>query len=311
MERIRLGGERGPEVSRLACGLWRLHTLELRRAADFLVSAADKGVTLFDIAAIYGRGEAERLLGRVFTREKSLRARMILQTKCGNLISQDGMRYYDFSREAILTSVEDSLVRMGTDYLDILLLHRPDALYEPEEVAAAFAELHQRGKVRYFGVSNQNPGQIQLLKRYLTVPLITNQLQFGLAHADLAVRNLYANTDAFPEHNLEDGLMDYCRLNDITIQAWSPLQYGDSAGTFLNHPDFPVVNRTLREMSRKYGVQPSAMAIAWILRHPAGIVPVLGTLNQEHLAELLQALSVSLERMDWYTLLTAAGYKVR
>ena len=311
MEIIKLGFDRGPLVSRIACGLWRIHTLDLQRAQDFVAYAIEQGVNYFDNAAIYGGGEAELQFGKILSSNPSLRDRLILQTKCGNLISQGGMRYYDFSKQEILSSVENSLRRLRTDYLDILLLHRPDPLAEPEEIADAFESLKRSGKVRWFGVSNQNPGQIELLKKYLTVPLVLNQLQFGLAHADMAARNLYVNTEAFTHHNFDDDVLDYCQLNRLTVQAWSPMQYGDSAGTFLNNPDFPVLNQALKDIGAHYGISPAAAAIAWILRHPAKISPILGTLNPQHLSDLLQAQTAEMSRIDWYALLTAAGYKVR
>mgnify|MGYP002458756690 CR=1 FL=1 len=282
VETIKIGAGNGPEVSSMACGLWRIHTMDFQKAKEFVSYAMEQGINYFDNAAIYGSGEAELQFGRLLESDKSIRNRIVLQTKCGNLISKDGMRYYDFSKKEIISSVECSLRRMKTDYLDILLLHRPDALCEPEEVAEAFAELKDSGKVRWFGVSNQNPMQIELLKKYLTVPLLINQLQFGLAHAEMAVRNMYANTSAFTRNNFDDGVLDYCRVNGITVQAWSPLQHGDSAGTFLNNPDFPVINKALREMGSKYAVEPSAVAIAWILRHPAKIIPVLGSISNSY-----------------------------
>lgn len=311
MERIKLGDGRGPLVSRVACGLWRLHTLELSKAEQYIANALERDITYFDTAAVYGKGASEMQLGQILKNTPSLRDKMVIQTKCGNLITAEGMRYYDFSKDEILKSVDDSLRRMQTDYVDLLLLHRPDALAEPEQIAEAFEQLQRSGKVRWFGVSNQNPMQIELLQSFLKEPILINQLQFGLAHAQMAVRNLYMNTEGFTSFNYDDGVMDYCRLRKISIQAWSPMQFGDSAGTFLNNPDFPVLNKVLREYGEKYTVSPAAISIAWILRYPANIIPILGTLNIHHLDDLLQALEVRLERVDWYALLTAAGYKVR
>lgn len=311
MKKIVLGGGKGPEVSRLACGLWRIHQLDVEKGRRFISYAMERGVNFFDIAAVYGWGAAEERLGEILRVDPSIRDKILIQTKCGNIATTDGMRYYDFSKEHIITSVEESLTRIRTDHLDVLLLHRPDALFEPSEVAEAFYALHKSGKVRWFGVSNQNPLQIELLSQNLDMPILINQMQFGLAHAGMISRNFLVNTDAYARTDCDDDVMDYCRLRGITVQAWSPLQYGDSAGTFLNNTDFPLINQALAQMGEKYGVDASAIAIAWILRHPAGIMPLLGTLNEKHLDDALAAVNVELSRVDWYRLFVAAGNKVR
>ena len=219
-----------------------------------------------------------------------------------------GSLVLDWSREDILASAEESLKRLKTDYLDVLLLHRPDLLYDPQEVAEAFDELHSQGKVRFFGVSNVTPGQLELLKKYVKQPLVINQVQFSLDQTQLIDPGLYLNnltTDRSTDR--DNGLLDYCRLHDITIQAWSPLQFGMFKGCFVDHPDFPELNRVLGTLGEKYGVPKTAVAIAWILRHPARMQAIAGTMNPQHLKDICAASGVHLTHHEWYELYLASG----
>ena len=219
-----------------------------------------------------------------------------------------GSLVLDWSREDILASAEESLKRLKTDYLDVLLLHRPDLLYDPQEVAEAFDELHSQGKVRFFGVSNVTPGQLELLRKYVRQPLVFNQLQFSLDQSQLIDGGLYLNnltTDRSVSR--DNGILDYCRLHDITIQAWSPLQFGMFGGCFVDHPDFPELNRVLGELGEQYGVPKAAIAIAWILRHPAHMQAIAGTMNPDHLRDICAASRVRLTHQEWYRLYLASG----
>ena len=235
----------------------------------------------------------------------SLRGQIVIQTKCA---IHDGM--YDFSKEHILKSVECSLRRLQTDYIDILLLHRPDTLMEPEEVAEAFAALRQSGKVRYFGVSNQNAAQMALLQSALGEKLLVNQLQFGLAHTGIIDAGFNVNMKNEAGLLRDGGILEYCRLNGITIQAWSPLQYGFFGGVFLDNPAYPELNSALEEIAREKQASKSAVAISWILRHPANIQPILGTTSREHLLEMCRASDITLSRAEWYGLYRTAGNRL-
>jgi predicted oxidoreductase len=226
-----------------------------------------------------------------------------LQTKCG---IKRGVSF-DFSEKHILESVDASLKRLKTDYIDVLLLHRPDILVEPEQVAAAFDKLHASGKVHHFGVSNQHPLQIQLLQKYVKQPIAANQLQFSIAHAGLVSQGLHVNMLDDSGINRDGSILDFCRLNDITIQAWSPFQFGMFKGVFLDNPDFPALNEKIDEIAQKYSVSNVTIALAWILRHPAKIQPVTGTMNIARLKDCVKATEITLTHTEWYEIYLAAG----
>lgn len=301
MKEIKLGGV-GPSVSELALGCMRLCNLDTKAAESLLRTAMDQGINFFDHADIYGKGGAESLFASALGMTPSRRGQIVIQTKCA---IHDGM--YDFSKEHILKSVEGSLKRLQTEYIDILLLHRPDTLMEPEEVAEAFAALRQSGKVRYFGVSNQNAAQMALLQSALGEKLLVNQLQFGLAHTGIIDAGFNVNMKNEAGLLRDGGILEYCRLNGITIQAWSPLQYGFFDGVFLDSPAYPQLNSALEEIARAQNTSKSAVAISWILRHPANIQPILGTTSREHLLEMCRASNITLSRAEWYGLYRAAG----
>jgi predicted oxidoreductase len=214
---------------------------------------------------------------------------------------------FDFSKEHILQSVDGSLKRLKTDYLDVLLLHRPDALVEPEEVAEAFDILESSGKVRHFGVSNQHPMQIQLLKKYVKQPILANQLQLSITNATMISSGFNVNMENESAVNRDGYVLDFCRLNDITIQPWSPFQYGFFEGVFLGSDKFPELNRKIDEIAEKYGVSNTTIAIAWLLRHPAGMQPVTGTMNIQRLKDCCKASDIRLTREEWYEIFRAAG----
>ncbi|HWR95255.1 MAG TPA: aldo/keto reductase, partial [Arenimonas sp.] len=253
-------------------------------------------------ADIYGQGRSESLFGAAMASLGVKREDIVIQSKCG---IRNG--FYDSSRAHILASVDGSLKRLGTEYLDILLLHRPDALMEPGEIGEAFSELRESGKVRHFGVSNFRPSQIELLGKHLPMPLIANQLQFGLAHTGMLDSGINANLRNEGALDRDGDVLGYSQLHGIRIQAWSPLQFGFFEGNFIDHPGFPELNRVLADLADGYGCTPAALAIAWILRHPAGMQAILGTSQPKRLLQLVKAGTITLSREHWYALYRAAG----
>ena len=299
------------EVSRIGQGCMRLSS-DPAVAVATIRAALDAGIRFFDHADIYGRGERERTFSAVWREFPGLRSQIVIQSKCGIRFAGDtgpnAPKRFDFSYEHILASVEGSLHRLGTDYLDILLLHRPDALVEPAEVARAFSALYQQDKVRYFGVSNHTPGQIELLRRWVDQPIVANQLQLSIAHTHLIDEGLVMNRADWPTPLRGEGTLDYCRLHDITIQAWTPLAAGMLTGKPLPETADPSVARTaslVAELAADKGVSREAIAIAWLLRHPAGIQPIIGTTNPSRIQAACQADGVTLSREEWYRLLIA------
>ena len=292
-------------VSRLILGCMRMPDLSIDKAAEMVKTSMDLGINFFDNATCYTDGAAEERFGEAWTKAGIARDRFILQTKCGLCFDRNE---FDWRRETILSSVDDSLRRMKTDYLDILLLHRPDLLYEPEEVAAAFDALEKSGKVRHFGVSNVPPMMLEVLTHTVKQPLIINQLQLSLEQSQPIDAAFYMN-NLTTERSIDrdNGLLDYCRLHNITIQAWSPLQYGMFGGCFIDDPKYPELNAALAELAEKYHVTKAAIALAWILRHPAQMQVIVGTMNPRHLEESAAATQVSLTHREWYQLYLAAG----
>ena len=292
-------------VSRLILGCMRMPDLSIDKAAEMVKTSMDLGINFFDNATCYTDGVAEERFGEAWTKAGIARDRFILQTKCGLCFDRNE---FDWRRETILSSVDDSLRRMKTDYLDILLLHRPDLLYEPEEVAAAFDALEKSGKVRHFGVSNVPPMMLEVLTHTVKQPLIINQLQLSLEQSQLIDAAFYMN-NLTTERSIDrdNGLLDYCRLHNITIQAWSPLQYGMFGGCFIDDPKYPELNAALAELAEKYHVTKASIALAWILRHPAQMQVIVGTMNPRHLEESAAATQVSLTHHEWYQLYLAAG----
>jgi predicted oxidoreductase len=296
----------GPQnASAVILGCMRMPALSVEQAAAMIRTAAEEGVNFFDHATCYGGGEAETRFGDAFPLTGLKRENVYIQSKCGLYFDR---KEFSWSKADILDSADGILRRLKTDYLDALLLHRPDLLFDPEEVAEAFDELHRAGKVRHFGVSNVTPGQLELLKKYVKQPLVFNQLQFSLEQSQLIDSGLYLNNLTTERSVVRDnGVLDYCRLHDITIQAWSPLQFGMFKGCFVDHPDFPELNKALGEIGEKYGVSKTAVAIAWILRHPAKMQAIAGTMNPDHLRDICAAAGVALTHQEWYQLYLASG----
>lgn len=301
MRTIKLGSS-NLEVPVVAVGCMRINSLEKKEAEQFVQTALEQGANFFDHADIYGGGACEEIFADAIHMSPSVRENIILQSKCG---IRKGM--FDFSKEHILNSVDGILSRLKTEYLDTLLLHRPDALVEPEEVAEAFDMLEQSGKVRHFGVSNQNPMQIQLLQKYVKQPLVANQLQLSITNANMISNGVNVNMENDSAINRDGSILDFCRLHDITIQPWSPFQYGFFEGVFLGNEKFPELNQQIDEIAEKYQVTNTTIAIAWLLRHPADMQPVIGTMNVDRLIDCIKASDVSLTREEWYSIYRAAG----
>jgi predicted oxidoreductase len=284
-------------------GNMRLKELSVSGAEKLIRTAMDAGINYFDHADIYGGGQCEALFADAIDMNSTIREQMIVQSKCG---IRNG--YFDFSKEYIIESVNGILKRLKTEYLDILLLHRPDPLMEPDEVSEAFDELFNSGKVRYFGVSNFNPMQIELLQKNLNQKLMVNQVQFGIAHTPLIDSGMAFNMKIDQSVNRDSSILEYCRLKDITLQAWSPFQHGFFEGTFLGDLErYPKLNEVINQLAEKYGVTNTAIATAWITRHPANIQVVLGTTKVNRLKEACQGADIILNREEWYQIYKAAG----
>ena len=296
----------GPQkASAIIQGCMRMPSLTKEDAAKVIRTAYDCGINFFDHATCYGMGDAEIRFAEAFPLTGLKREDIYIQSKCG--ICPD-RREFDWTKEYILSSVDGILQRLDTDHLDTLLLHRPDLLFDPEEVAEAFETLEKAGKVRWFGVSNLMPMQLELLKKYVKQPLIFNQVQLSLEQSQLIDQAFYMNNKTTDMSLNRDGsLLDYCRLNDIKIQAWSPLQIGMFKGTFIDDPNYPELNKALEEIARREGVSKTAVAIAWILRHPAKMQAIIGSMNVSHIKDACDAVQVNLSHHDWYALYLASG----
>ncbi len=292
-------------VSEISLGCMRISELTNPEIDRLIHTALDAGVDFFDHADVYGGGQCEAKFSEAIDLKPQLREKMFLQSKVG---IRKGS--FDFSKAHILEAVDGSLKRLRTEYLDVLLLHRPDALVEPEEVAEAFTILHDSGKVKNFGVSNQNPMQIELLVKFVKQKLVFNQLQLSITNTGMIDAGINVNMEIDASVNRDGSILDYCRLKEITIQPWSPFQYGFFEGVFLDNPKFPELNKKINEIAASRAVTNSAIAIAWLLRHPARMQPILGTTNATRLKEVCKASDVKLTRQEWYDIYLAAGNKL-
>ncbi len=293
------------DTSEISLGCMRIADLTKPEIATLIQTALDEGINFFDHADIYGGGQSESKFAEALNMNASVREKMILQSKCG--IRQGS---FDFSKGYILEAVDGILKRLQTDYLDVLLLHRPDALVEPEEVAEAFTVLEDSGKVMYFGVSNQNQMQIELLSKFVKQPLIINQLQLSITNTGMIDAGINVNMKIDSSIDRDGSILDYCRLKEITIQPWSPFQYGFFEGAFLNNDKFPELNQKINEIASAWGVTNTAIAIAWLLRHPAHMQPIVGTTNPSRVKDACKASAVKLTREEWYAIYLAAGNKL-
>lgn len=302
-------GTRATPASQVVLGLMRIRDKTPTQVARLIDAAVSVGINMVDTAPVYG--PSETLLGDVFASTPRLRDRLLVQTKLG--IRDDpvtGNPYYDFSREYIIESVERSLSALRTDHIDSLLLHRPDALMEPEEIAEAFSSLRESGKVLEFGVSNQNPAMMQLLTETLPMPLVTNQVQLSLAFAPSINAMLNINRGIDEAEMRDGGMLEYARRKRMTVQAWSPLQYGNMEGSFLGNARFAALNAELNLIADKYNSTPMAVALAWVLRYPGDVQALIGTTRPERVREAAAATDLRLTRADWYNLYRAAGHTI-
>ena len=298
-------GQDDKELSEIVLGMMRIKDKSVKEVEELVETALSVGINAFDLADIYGRGRCEELLGLVLKNRPDLREKMWIQSKCGIRIEE--FTYFDFSKEYILQSVDGILERLQVDYLDSLLLHRPDALMESDQVAEAFDLLYKQGKVRNFGVSNQNPMMMELLKKDVKQPLAVNQLQLSAAFTPGFESGFHVNMEDSQAAMRDGSIFEYCKLHDVVIQAWSVLQFGYFKGNFVGNEKFQALNQVLERLAIKYGVTSSTIAISWILRYPAKMQAVVGTTNPKHLREVSQAANFSLTRKEWYEIYLAAG----
>lgn len=298
-------GERQKEVSEVVLGLMRISEMTVDQVEDLIESALAVGINAFDIADCYGHGKCEQILGEVLKRRPDLREKMWIQSKCG--IRMEEFTYFDFSKEHILEAVDGILERLNVDYIDSLLLHRPDALMEPAEIAEAFDLLKSQGKVIDFGVSNQNPMMMALIQKNVNQPLVANQLQLSAAFTPSFDAGFHVNMKQEAGIVRDSSIFEYCRLHDVVIQAWSVLQFDYFGGVFLGSEKYPELNHVLNRLAEKYHVSPSAVAIAWVLRYPAKMQAVIGTTKKARVAEAAKAAEIQLTRKEWYEIYLAAG----
>lgn len=301
MKTVKIGGN--ISASAVSLGCMRMARLDEKAVDAIMDTAMENGINYFDHADIYGGGNSEKLFGGYLKRHAGVRDKIFIQTKCAIHDKQ-----YDFSKEHIISSVEGSLERLGVDYVDALLLHRPDTLMEPDEVAEAFDLLQSSGKVRNFGVSNHNPMQIELLKTTVNQPIVANQLQFSVTEAGMVTSGMNMNMKNADSVMHDGSVLEYSRIKNITIQAWSPFQFGFFGGTFVDNDDYPELNAKLGEIAEKYGISKTGVAAAWILRHPAKMQLIAGTMNPDHLVDICRAADVELTRSEWYQIYRAAGH---
>lgn len=298
-------GQDDKELSEIVLGMMRIKDKSVKEVEELVETALSVGINAFDLADIYGRGRCEELLGLVLKNRPDLREKMWIQSKCGIRIEE--FTYFDFSKDYIIKSVDGILQRLKIDHLDSLLLHRPDALMESDQVAEAFDLLYKQGKVRDFGVSNQNPMMMELLKKDVKQPLAVNQLQLSAAFTPGFESAFHVNMEDSQAAMRDGSIFEYCKLHDVVIQAWSVLQFGYFKGNFVGNEKFQALNQVLDRLAIKYGVTSSTIAISWILRYPAKMQAVVGTTNPKHLREVSRAANFSLTRKGWYEIYLAAG----
>ena len=298
-------GQDDKELSEIVLGMMRISDKTVKEVEELVETALSVGINAFDLADIYGGDRCEELLGQVLNNRPDMREKMWIQSKCGIRIEE--FTYFDFSKDYIIKSVDGILQRLKIDHLDSLLLHRPDALMESDQVAEAFDLLYKQGKVRDFGVSNQNPMMMELLKKDVKQPLAVNQLQLSAAFTPGFESGFHVNMEDSQAAMRDGSIFEYCKLHDVVIQAWSVLQFGYFKGNFVGNEKFQQLNQVLNRLALKYSVSPSAIAIAWVLRYPAKMQAVVGTTNPKHLIEASQATNFSITRKEWYEIYLAAG----
>ncbi|MFD1440412.1 aldo/keto reductase [Lacticaseibacillus hegangensis] len=313
MKTVKLGNTNWT-ASNVALGIMRMDALSPAEAATSLNAAVDAGINFIDSADIYGQGASEKVFGEALKQSGLRRDQLFIQSKGGIIVDPArshgslvfGKRY-DFSKQHLIDAVDGELSRMGIDYLDAFLLHRPDPLMEPDEVAAAFDELQQAGKVRHFGVSNFDPQQFAFLQENVSQPLLINQVQFSVMHTGMVNAGMHVNMEDPRSVNRDGGLLAFSRRKHVTLQAWSPFQYGMFAGVYIDNAKFPELNAKLAELAAKYHVSKNGIAVAWILRMPVPFQVILGTMNPVHIKDSAAGSDVTLTRQEWYDVYFAAG----
>lgn len=296
----------GRNVSPIALGCMRIAKMDPVQVMNLIETALDCGISFFDHADIYGDGQSEAVFGKALQKNPALRSRMILQSKCG---IRKGC-CYDSSKEHILFSVDESLKRLQTDHLDVLLIHRPDILGDPGEIAEAFEALYSAGKVKYFGVSNHSLAQINLLQSAFKGRLLINQMQMSLLHTPMIDQGVNVNLYNDAAYDRGGDLIPYMAERGMILQAWSPFQYGFIKGVFLDNPDFPQINSALSAIAPKYGLSSAALCAAWLLRLPLKTQVILGTTKADRVRDIAKAAGAVLSREDWYALYRAGGKKL-
>ena len=303
MKHIMIGGVM--EASEMALGCMRDCRIPFEDAEQLVLTAVDEGINFFDHADVYGFGASEEYFGRILERNPGLRNKIMIQSKCALIRDTEKTLYIDTTKEHIIESVENSMKRLKVDHLDSFLLHRADTLMEPEEVAEAFDLLHTSGKVRYFGVSNFKTMDLMYLQSCINQRLIINQMQLSVAHTTLIDPTDSVQLNEADNVDRNGGVLTYMRMNKMTAQAWSPFQVRFYGGVFMKDDQYPILNSVVNRMAEEKKVSPSAIAIAWILRHPAKIQPLIGTTNKERLKDICTASNVTLSRAEWYELYRA------
>ncbi|MDT2737520.1 aldo/keto reductase [Enterococcus pseudoavium] len=293
------------KTSAIALGIMRMAALTPTKAAEVLETALENEINFIDSADMYGDGKSELVFGAAMKEAKISRDKFFIQSK-GGIVTGDEKRY-DFSKQHLLDSVDGILERMEIDYLDSYLLHRPDPLMEPEEIAEAFDSLQASGKVRHFGVSNFNPEQFQLLQAHVDQKLLINQLQFSIMHTGMIDYGMHTNMTDTRSFDHDGGVLEFSRRQGVTIQAWSPFQYGFFEGVFIDNEKFPELNELLEKLAKKYATNKNAIATAWILRHPANMQVILGTMNPTRIKESAAGGDITLTKQEWYDVYFAAG----
>lgn len=295
------------ETSHVALGVMRIDSRSRDEAKTIVKTVLDHGVTFFDTADVYGLGKSSEVLGQALKDLGVKRDSVWLQTKFGIVSTDKGNQRYDFSKEHLIEALDAELSRLGTDHVDSVLLHRPDTLMDLEDVAEAFNDMESAGKALHFGVSNMNPWQVELVQSGVSQKLEANQLQFGLMHTHMIQQELHVNMEDGPSLDHDGGILAYSRLKKMTIQAWSPFQYGFFEGPFIDNPKFPELNAELDKVAKSHNTNKNAIAVAWILRHPAKMQVVLGSMNPDRLTQMFEGADVDLERQEWWDLYFAAG----
>ncbi len=308
MKYVEFGAEK-KQASEIVIGLMRIAEMSTKEVAALIDAGLEVGINFLDTADIYAGGKSEEILGNVFAENPNLRDKVILQSKCGIRIDED-FTWFDFSKEHILEAVDGILTRLKTDYLDSLLLHRPDALMEPEEIGEAFTALYKAGKVRNFGVSNFNPIMMAMINEFVGFPIVANQVQLSAAHTPMLDAGFQVNMHWNGAIMRDGGILEYCRMNNIVIQSWSSLQYGYFEGVFLGSEKYAKLNVVLDRLAKEKGVTPGAIALAWILRYPAKMQAVIGTTKPARVKESAAAADIELTKKEWYEIYLAAGNKL-